>query len=53
MKFVNIITKIVYLFYLLNLFFDYTLRDKNIIKINLLKKICFIYIVNIYKNDIF
>ena len=40
-------------FYLLNLFFECTLRDKSIVKINLLKKICFIYIINIYKVEIF
>ena len=52
MRFVNIMIKIVYYFYLLNLSFDYTLRDKNIVKINLLKEICFVYIVNIYKIEI-
>ena len=53
MRFVSIATKVVYYFYLLNLFFDYTFRDKNIVKVNLLKDICFVYTVNIYKIEIF
>ena len=52
MKFVSIVTEIIYYSYLLNLFFDYTLRDKNIVKINLLKEIYFVYIINIHENDI-
>ena len=52
MKSVNIAIKIIYYLYFLNLFFDYTLRDKDIVKINLLKKICFVYIINIYKIEI-
>ena len=52
MKFVSIATKIVCYFYLLNLFFEYTFRDKNIVKINLLKEIYFVHIINIYEIEI-